>query len=44
MLRNHDSAAAFQSNHPKIHKRHAYIAETVEFTDIFTANAPFLYL
>lgn len=43
MLRKHNSAAAFQSNHPKIHKRPTYKAEISEFTDIFTANVPFPY-
>lgn len=38
MLRKHNSAAAFQSNHPKIHKGYTYKADVSEFTDIFTTN------
>lgn len=43
MLRKHNSAAAFHSNHSKIHKGYTDKADVSEFIDIFTTNVPFLY-
>lgn len=43
MLIKHNSVLFFKVKTQKIHRSHIYKAEIREFTDIFTANALFLY-